>query len=306
MGSFSTITFSTITCGVGAAILASGTLTASPAWSATAGRRVVQVPCDAAALATAITAANAPGGAVLRLARRCVYDITTPATAATGLPVITGDIALVGGQETTIRRDNAAAAFRVFDVAAGGRLRLVGISVLDGSTTGLGGGVQNAGTLVLREVTLSGNTAANGGGVANLPNATATVSRTLFAANTTTGVGGGGVLNFGRLTADATAFRANSAPINGGGINTQTGGVTALIQSTVEGNVSGSLGGGLSNLGTTTLNRSVVEGNQGSGGGGIATAGNTANNNVLLSRSVVRDNRPDNCSPRNTIPGCVD
>lgn len=293
---------STITCGAAAAVLASGTLlTASPAWSATAGRRVVRVPCDTAALAAAITAANAPGGAVLLLARRCVYTITTPATPATGLPVVTGDVALVGGPATTIRRDTTAAAFRVFDVAAGGRLRVIGVAVLDGLTTGLGGGVQNAGTLLLRRVTVSGDRAANGGGVANLPGARATVSRSLFVGNTAGSSAGGALLNFGVLTVSTSVVKANTAPVNAGGINTQPGGATTVTRSTVEDNTAGSLGGGLSNLGTLTVNHSVVERNRGSGGGGIATG----NAGVLLSRSVVRNNQPDNCGPANTIPGCA-
>jgi hypothetical protein len=294
--------FSKITGGAGAVILASGALltASSPAWPATAGRRVVHVPCGTAALAAAITAANAPGGAVLLLARRCTYTITTPATAGTGLPAITGDVTLVGGPATTIRRDASAAAFRVFDVAAGGRLRVVGISILDGSTAGLGGGIQNAGTLVLRRVTLSGNTASSGGGVANLPNARVTVSRTLFAANAASAVGGGALINFGVATIGVSVIKANTAPVNGGGVNTQPSAVTALSRSVVEANTSGSLGGGLANLGSTTLNRSVVERNRGSGGGGIATA----NGNVVLSHSIVRNDQPDNCSPLNTIPGC--
>lgn len=293
-------TFSKTTRGAGAAILAAGALTTAYPAGPAAAQPVVGVPCSAAALASAITAANTRGG-VLRLARFCVYDIATPATAATGLPVITGDVTLVGGPSTTIRRDPAAAAFRVFDVAAGGRLRVIGIAVLNGSTTGLGGGVQNAGTLVLHRVTLSGNQAGSGGAVANLAGATATVSRTRFTGNATTGVGGGGVLNSGRLTAVVSVFAANTAPINGGGINTQPSGVTRLVRSTVDLNSSGGLGGGLSNLGISTLSRTLVTRNRGSAGGGIATA----NANVLLSRSIVRNNQPDNCNPPNTIPGCV-
>src|SRR6184192_2070961 len=101
-----------VTGGAGAAILAGGTLLmASPAQASAPGARVVRVPCSSAALAAAITAANAPGGAVLRLARHCTYTVTTPATAATGLPDITGDVALVGGPGTTIQRDPTAAAF---------------------------------------------------------------------------------------------------------------------------------------------------------------------------------------------------
>ena len=293
--------FARVTGAACAATAAGGMLMMTlPARAMAASAHVVTVPCDTAALAAAITTANTAGG-VIRLAPRCVYQITTPATVATGLPRITGDVTLVGGPSTTIRRDPAAAAFRILDVAAGARLRVAGIFILNGTTAGLGGGIQNAGVLVLGRVTLSGNTAANGGAVANSAGGTATISRTVFTANATTSVGGGALINFGTATISAGALRFNTAPINGGGVNTQPGGVTQVIRSTIANNVSGGVGGGLSNLGTTTLNRTLVEGNRASGGGGIATG----NSNVLLSHSIVRNNQPDNCSPQGTIPGCV-
>jgi hypothetical protein len=245
--------FSGVAGGAGTAVLAGATLMAAfPAQSMASGPRVVKVPCSAAALAASITAANTVP-AVLRLTAKCTYSITTPATAATGLPTVTGNVTLVGGPGTAIRRAPGAALFRILDVAAGGTLRVTGIFILDGGTAGLGGGIQNAGTLVLRHVTLSGNRAGNGGAVANSAAGTATVSRSLLNANTTTH------------------------------------------------NTSGGLGGGISNLGTTSLNRTLVTSNRGSAGGGIAT-GNT---NVTLVRSIVRNNIPDNCNPLNTIPGCV-
>jgi hypothetical protein len=294
--------FSRVTGGAGAAVLAGGTLImASPAPSMASGPRVVKVPCSAAALAASITAANTVP-AVLRLAANCTYSITTPATATVGLPTITGDVTLVGGPKTTIRRDPAAVTiFRVLDVAAGGTLRVAGIAITNGNTAGLGGGIQNAGTLVLRHVTLSGNRAGSGGGLANSAAGTATISRSLLNANTTTGVGGGGLINSGTLTVFGSVLSANTAPINGGAVNTQSAGNTRLIQTTVDHNTSGGLGGGLSNLGTTSLTRTLVSSNRGSAGGGIAT-GNT---NVTLVRSIVRNNIPDNCNPLNTIPGCT-
>lgn len=295
--------FSKIAGGTGAVIVTGGALALVPvAPSMAAGPRAVRIPCSTAALAAGITAANASTGTVLRLTTGCIYDIATPATVATGLPVITGNVTLIGGSKTSIRRDPAAVTpFRVLDVAAGGTLRVVRLSILNGSTAGLGGGIQNAGTLVLRHVTLAGNRAGNGGAVANIAGATATISRSLLTANSTTSVGGGGIINSGTLTTTGTVLSANTAPINGGGLNTQSSGTSKLISTTVAHNTSGGLGGGLSNLGTTSLDRTLVRANRGSSGGGIAT-GNT---NVTLRRSVVRNNIPDNCSPLDTVPGCV-
>ncbi|MFB9836789.1 hypothetical protein [Actinoallomurus acaciae] len=293
--------FTRWTSGTGIAVAAGGMLVATCPAPSMATTRLVRVPCSVTALNAAITAADTSPGLILRLAPRCVYDIQTPATAATGLPTITGDVTLLGGPGTTIRRAPAAAAFRVLDVAAGARLSLAGIAILNGSTSGLGGGIQNAGRLVLSRVTIAGNTAGSGGAIAGLAGSRTTVSRSALQQNATTGVGGGGMLNSGTAVLYATAVRYNTAPVNGGGVNTQPNGATQLIRTTVERNVSGGLGGGLSNLGNTTLSHTRVQFNRASAGGGIATG----NANVLISRSIVRANIPDNCSPLNTIAGCV-
>jgi hypothetical protein len=291
--------FARTTGGIGAAALV--VLTASSPAAEAKGRRVITIPCSSAALSNAITTANGLGAATLRLARNCSYTITTPATATDGLPLITGDIALEGGPSTTIRRDPATAAlFRVLNVATGAFLHVRGIAILNGNTAGLGGGIQAAGTLELSHITLSGNTAGNGGAIAVAAGARAVITRTVIAANPTKGVGGGGLINFGVLTLTESHVTGNSAPINGGGLNTQPSGTSRIIRVTLDHNSSGGLGGGISNLGTTILENTLVEHNKGSAGGGIAT-GNT---NFILRRSIVRRNTPDNCSPLNTIPGC--
>jgi hypothetical protein len=262
----------------------------------------IRVPCNTDALVAAIGSANSRGGATLLLASNCTYSITTPATAADGLPIITGKIGLVGRLRTVISRgSNALTAFRLLDVAPGGMLSLSNISIRNGSTQGLGGGIQNAGTLQVSLAKLSGNRAGNGGALANLAGATARVINTLIDGNTTTGVGGGGIINSGTLTLSGSSLVDNSAPINGGGLNTQPAGTSRIVRSAFLLNVSGSLGGGISNLGTTSLEDTTVQRNTGSGGGGIATG----NNHVTLQGSTVQNNSPDNCSPLNTIPGCV-
>ena len=234
------------------------------------------------------------------LPANCNYDITTAAAPGDGLPVITGHVVLAGAHNTAIRR-RAAATFRLFDVAAGGSLSLTSITVDGGHSTGLGGGIQNAGTVVLSQAVFTNNTGSNGGALANNASGTMRVSDTVFERNAATSVGGGAIINFADLTVTGSILSRNTAPINGGAVNTQPGGTTRLTSVTISENTSVGLGGGLSNLGTTVLTGSTVTHNQGSGGGGIAT-GNT---NVTLRATVVRNNTPDNCNPLNTIPGCV-
>jgi hypothetical protein len=263
--------------------------------------KVMKVSCTPDALVTAIETANGIGSARLLLSPNCVYNYTTATAPGDALPIITGDIALEGGPNTTIRRDpTAPTTFRVLEVASGATLHVRGISILDGSTAAIGGGILNAGTVVLEQTILDGNRAGNGGAFGNTPGANATISLSRLNANSTTGVGGGGILNSGTLTVFKSILAGNSAPINGGGLNTQASGVSHLIESTVDNNTSGSLGGGISNLGTTTLDRVLVTRNKGSAGGGIATG----NNNVTIRNSLIRNNIPDKCSPMNTIPGC--
>jgi hypothetical protein len=101
----------------------------------------------------------------------------------------------------------------LLDVAAGGRLRVRGITLLNGATTTApGGGIRNAGTLVLDHVTLSGNTAANiGGGTAN--SGTTTLIRTFVRFNQAIGnaTAGGGIQNAaGTVTLRASLVTTNS------------------------------------------------------------------------------------------------
>ena len=289
-----------------AAVLAGAALAAAaPAVAAqavTAGPGTVSVPCGINALVTAINAANSGGPSTLILSGNCTYGIKVPATAADGLPLITGHISLVSLGNTVIQRSPAAlTAFRILDVAAGASLRLSNLSIRNGNTAGLGGGIQNAGTLWISKVTFFRNQAGNGGALSNAAGATATIDGATMFGNTATGVGGGGIINFGTLTLAESSLSDNHAPINGGGLNTQPSGISHLIQSQFTRNVSGGLGGGISNLGTTTLDRTSVRFNRGSAGGGIATG----NANVTLVRSTVTDNTPDNCNPVGTIAGCV-
>jgi hypothetical protein len=174
-----------------AAIVLAGAALAAAAAPATAQAQA-KLPCSTDALVTAIDTANSSGPARIDLRPYCTYDITAPAAATDGLPVITGDITLVGGPNTVIERSASASdPFRILDVAAGGTLSVTGISIQNGSVSGLGGGIQNAGTLKLKHVTLSGNHASNGGALANLTGATARVLNALIATNTTTSIATG-------------------------------------------------------------------------------------------------------------------
>jgi hypothetical protein len=284
----------------GAALTLAAPAAAAQATAAVPG--VINVPCSASALKTAIITANGGGAALLVLSANCTYTIVVPTSATDGLPPITGNFGLVGGGNTVIRRSPAAlSSFRVLEVNSGASLVVSNLAIVNGKTAGLGGGILNGGTLRIRNVTFFKNSAGNGGALSNSAGATAILNNATMSLNKTTGVGGGGIINFGTLTLAESSLSGNKALINGGGLNTQPGGISHIIRSQIVSNVSGGLGGGVSNLGTTTISGSSVRFNKGSAGGGIAT-GNT---NVTLTQSTVTSNKPDNCNPLNTIPGCV-
>lgn len=290
--------------GIGIAMFAGATLTMPPAQAA--AKKVVTVPCSSPALAAAITAANLTP-ATLRLAANCTYDITAPATATDALPIITGNVRLVGGPSTTIRRNTAAGAVRLLEVAAAGTLRIDGIFLLNGTSATTGGAILNAGALTLNQVTLSGNTAAtNGGGVENAVGGRVLIFRTIVSGNTALAGAGGGVDNNGSLTFEesrASVNNAISAATGGGGINTALAATSRVIQSTLDHNTTTGTGGGIRNLGTTLVDHTLIERNTATvNGGGIF---NLAPGTVTVIVSIIRLNTPNNCFPLNTIAGCT-
>ena len=215
--------------GVVVAALAGAALVAGPAAAQAQSAATFQIPCRVSALVSAINNANSGSGGIIVLPANCNYDITAAAVPGDGLPVITGHVVLSGAHNTAIRR-RAAAAFRLFAVAAGGSLSLTSITVDGGSTTSTGGGIQNAGILVVNQAVFTNNTAGNGGALANSAGGTTRVSDSEFERNTTTGVGGGAIINFADLTVAGSVRPGNTAPINGGAVNTQPGGTTRLTE----------------------------------------------------------------------------
>jgi predicted outer membrane repeat protein len=134
---------------------------------------------------------------------------------------------------------------RVFQVDTGVSAAFSGLTIT-GGTSSSGGGVQNLGTLMLTNCTVSGNSASGGGG---------------------------GLSSSGTLTLTNCTVSGNSASFsNGGGLNNS--GTLTLTNCTVSGNsasgqFSSGTGGGLNNSGTLTLTNCTVSGNAALRGGGI-------------------------------------
>jgi CSLREA domain-containing protein len=123
-------------------------------------------------------------------------------------------------------------------------------STFTGNSALSGGGVENSGTGSVRKSTFAGNDADEGGAIGNV--GSLTVTNSTFSGNTITSFGlfGGGIFNAGRLTVKSSTFSGNSA----------------------------SESGGIANLGTATLENTIVAGNtQGGNCSGAFTTASTHN-----------------------------
>ncbi|MGH8879861.1 MAG: hypothetical protein ACRD0P_21340, partial [Stackebrandtia sp.] len=309
-------------------------LPAAPA-NATEG---THVRCnDITGLVNAINQANTSGGRIT-LAPHCTYTLTTANNPDDGLPEITGNVT-ISGRETTIRRArNATQDFRIFHVPPAGGARTLTLNSLTVSGGNLpnfaGGSIWNSGTLNLNRTTIKDNRAEtsagihnlggqlnldhstierntatlNGGGILNGRNqildqpGTLTMKGGALRNNTALNDAGGGLENL-RSTAnlDSVAVEGNTAP-RGGGIN-QFAGTLHLKSTTLSNNIAVT-GAGLRNaFSTATLDRSLITHNTAiTAGGGIF---NENSNSVTLTDSKVVRNRPDNCSPAGSVPGCT-
>jgi predicted outer membrane repeat protein len=161
---------------------------------------------------------------------------------------------------------SGASTFQVFNVASAVTVSISDLTIANGHTSTLGGGISNAGTLTVTNSTFSGNSAQFGGGIYS--EGALTVTNSTFSGNSASGAGGG-IEVFGNVTVANSTFSGNSASINGGGIFNGNG-VLAVTNSTFTGNSASNLGGGIFHLrGALRVNNSTFSGNSAQFGGGI-------------------------------------
>ena len=127
------------------------------------------------------------------------------------------DIEGPGAGQLTISGNSAG---RVFDVGSGATVTLARVTIADGKAS-VGGGIDNAGTLLLDHSTLSDNQAVGGlggGGILNEAGATLSLLHSALNNNTATAgsdavdVFGGGLLNEGRATVTSSTFTRQPGP----------------------------------------------------------------------------------------------
>jgi hypothetical protein len=208
-----------------ASVVIAAVVLASPAWAAT---YTVSNANDtgAGSLRQAIIDANTSTGVTDTIN----FSLGSSATITLGsqLPTITGtypaELIIDGGSaDITI---SGANQYRVFEVDSGAKLTLSNLTVANGASDDVGGGIYNHGTLEVINSTLSGNSVNNAFG----------------------GDGGGGIYNTaGTLKVINSTLSGNSA--NRGGIYNYSFPAT-VINSTLSGNSASEGGGILNDAGT--------------------------------------------------------
>lgn len=244
---------------------------------------------DPGTLRTALADANATGATdTIQFAVSGTIDLIL------GELSIASSLTLDGSGQSVVL--NAVGAGRVIHVTDGDanpnrdvtirNLTILNGNVSNAATPNSGGGIRSTERLTLQSVTLSGNHAATGGGIAITGGGSLTMSGATLSGNTAY-YQGGALAVFGGATANLSSctISGNSAGLaNASGYSSFGGGVLnlgsmSIMQSTIRNNrVShldlanyGAFGGGIANTGSgnLTISASTISGNAGELGGGI-------------------------------------
>jgi hypothetical protein len=243
--------------------------------------------------------------------------ITGIRTRSSGKPILDGKLS---GSVVTVRGPSGSSPIKV---------TMKSLTVRNGATDWAGGGILNEGHLVLRDVVVRANTAANpGGGVASIIRGTLTLNGSSSIRGNHSGTSGGGVASTGTFILNgSSSIKDNTAAFGSGGVFNSEGTLTMNGSSTIEGNAA-LFSGGVSNQGTLVMkdsssirantadNYAGGVGNEGllkmrgsasitanvttGPGGGVYNDGGTLDGvrcPMPGAKPNVRDNTPDNCYP---------
>jgi hypothetical protein len=246
--------------GLGSAVLALATL-AGPAAIASSVRVCPSAGpgCPFTSIQAAVNAVHGPS--TITIARGTYREnVVIGAASATPLTLVSEG----GAGAVTI---DGQAKGSVLTVTAGHTLKVVGLTLTNGSAFD-GGGIANLGGTV---------TVIDGRIVNNRANFSPSVDGSGF---------GGGVFNTdvppptgggGTLTLTSTLVRGNHADFSGGGVATISFAAAThatLTNTTIENNTSSNGSGGLENCGTLRLTASPIRNNTANQGGGLTNCGN--------------------------------
>ena len=230
---------------------------------------------DEAPLAAAMTATNAAGAGEHAITLTADITLTAPLPAIDN-PAATR-ITLDGGNFTL----NAAGVGTALNIGQSTTVTIKNITITGGAGNSWpggqsGGGVANLGDLTILDSIITGNSAANGGGIVN----------------------SGNTLISPVLVLDGVQLIGNEATQFGGGLYNRAGGGTAAVairNSAILNNVTQNSGGGLYNLGssgvaTVDLTDSTLAGNSADNGAGIFNNGNDGEADITINGVTLLDN----------------
>ncbi len=197
-----------------------------------------------------------------------------------------------GGGATTVDGRNAS---QVFNVSPAASVTLGQLAIINGNAS-LGGGIQNAGALMLTNSTVAASVASNGGGIYNQQGGTLALASTTVSQNVAGRDGGGLANNGGTLQLSLSTVSGNKASQAGGGI-VNFFGTVSISQSTIAANAASGKnsegGGGIANGdGTLTVDQSTISGNSTNSGTGGSAIFN------ILATSVSNSTISGNMSPQ--------
>ena len=187
-----------------------------------------------------------------------------------------GSIAIYDGPgqgPVTVSGNNAS---RVFEVDQGVVASLSGLTITGGYSSGSGAGLYSAGTTVLSDCVITGNTStasasdSGGAGVFNSRTGNLTLDQCTVNANNAFR-DGGGVFNAGTASLVNSVFTGNSSSFVGGGIFNDDNATGSVLDCTISGN-SAPRGGGVFVSypnSSITLTGTTISGNTATKGGGL-------------------------------------
>ncbi len=263
---------------------------------------------DVTGLIAAINTANANGEENTINLDAGIYTLTAinnaaPSQGSNGLPVIVSALTLrgLGANLTILARDPAAPAFRILSVAEGGTLTLDELTIRGGNEFG-GAGVRNAGTVIITNSTVAGNsdeailsfgdmtinssTIADNSGVGISNGGVMTITNSTIADNSDNGIGNGGNLTINNSAITGNAKHCREFFASCAGIDNFEAALT-INNSTIAANgVGNSIGAGIqSGHGGVRITNSTIAHNSGRGGVGFhgaVVSGPTTLQNSLL------------------------
>ncbi len=174
------------------------------------------------------------------------------------------------------------------------------VTILGGSTSGNGGGIDNYGTLALTDCAVAGNTAAeSGGGIYSNVGTLSLIDCTITG---NTAADGGGIDNDGTLALTDCTVSGNTAAESGGGIYSNVG-TLSLIDCTIAGNTAADGGGVALTSGTATIQAATIVGNEADAGGGLWVASTAAAPTLI--DTIVGGNTQGTTTTASDISGTV-